>query len=56
MPADKGRYVVKNGDRWAVRAGGASRASSVHDTQRQAEKTAKGTVMIWVGRGPHPGP
>lgn len=44
MPTDKDRYVVKDGDRWAVRAGGAARASSVHDTQREAEKKAKGTV------------
>jgi hypothetical protein len=28
------RYVVRHGDDWAVKAGGANRASSIHDTQR----------------------
>lgn len=38
------RYVVKHRDGWAVRAGGAERASSVHDTQKEAEAAAKQTV------------
>ena len=38
------RYVVKHSDGWAVKAGGAERASSVHRTQREAEQIAKKTV------------
>ena len=38
------RYVVKHPDGWAVKAGGAERASSVHDTQKEAEVAAKQTV------------
>ena len=29
-------HVVPNGDRWAVRREGAERASSLHDTQKEA--------------------
>ena len=38
------RYVVKHEDGWAVKKAGAERASSVHDTQRDAERQAKETV------------
>ena len=38
------RYVVRHGDDWAVKAGGAKRASSIHSTQRDAAKAAKNTV------------
>jgi len=43
MPAND-RYVVKHPKGWAVKAGGADRASSIHDTQREAETAAKETV------------
>ncbi len=36
------RYVVRHGDDWAVKKGGAERASSIHRTQREAEQAAKG--------------
>jgi uncharacterized protein DUF2188 len=42
--AKNDRYVVRNGNRWTVRAAGASRASGVFDTQREAESNAKGIV------------
>jgi Uncharacterized protein conserved in bacteria (DUF2188) len=29
------RYVVRHGDDWAVKKGGAERASSIHGTQRE---------------------
>ena len=38
------RYVTKHPDGWAVKAPNAGRASSVHTTQRAAEKAAKQTV------------
>lgn len=38
------RYVVKHGDDWAVKKGGADRASAVFDTQREAEQYAKQLV------------
>jgi hypothetical protein len=38
------RYVVRDGDRWAVRAGGAQRASSTHDTQAEAIDRAREIV------------
>ncbi len=38
------RYVVKHGDGWAVKAPGASRASVVTTTQKQAEARAKEIV------------
>ncbi|RWL15137.1 MAG: DUF2188 domain-containing protein [Mesorhizobium sp.] len=38
------RYVTKHPRGWAVQAPGAQRASSVHGTQRDAEKAAKQTV------------
>ena len=39
------RYVVCHPDGWAVRASGAQRASSVHDTQAEAIMVARNTVM-----------
>lgn len=39
------RYVVKHPDGWAVKAGGADRASSIHGTQREAEAAAKKVVQ-----------
>ena len=38
------RFVVKHPKGWAVKSGGGKRASSVHATQRDAEKAAKQTV------------
>ena len=38
------RYVVNHPNGWAVKAGGATRASSVHSTQRDAEIAAKQIV------------
>jgi len=38
------RYVVSHGDDWAVKKGGAKRASSIHGTQREAEQAAKNAV------------
>lgn len=38
------RYVVNHPDGWAVKAGGAIRATSVHDTQDQAIAAAKMAV------------
>lgn len=38
------RYVTKHPKGWAVKAPGSERASSVHDTQREAEQAAKRTV------------
>ncbi len=38
------RYVVKHPEGWAVKAGGAERASSVHETQKEAEAAAKAIV------------
>jgi hypothetical protein len=40
----KDRYVVRHGDDWAVKKGGADRASSVHRTRGDAERAAKETV------------
>lgn len=38
------RYVVKRGDKWAVVAPKAKRASALTDTQREGEKRAKAIV------------
>jgi hypothetical protein len=38
------RYVVKHGSDWAVKKGGADRASGVFDTQSKAERFAKDIV------------
>jgi len=39
------RYVVRHGDDWAVKKGGAERASGVFGTQREAEVFAKVVVQ-----------
>ncbi len=44
MPTENDRYVVKHPYGWAVKKGGAERASGVFDTQAQAEVAAKQTV------------
>lgn len=38
------RYVVKDGDNWAVKKARAERASGKFDTQREAEQYAKQVV------------
>ncbi|MCI0529768.1 MAG: DUF2188 domain-containing protein [Nitrospira sp.] len=38
------RYVTRHEDGWAVKKPGAERASSVHDTQQEAEGRAKEIV------------
>lgn len=38
------RFVTRHPDGWAVRSRGSDRASSVHQTQRDAERQAKETV------------
>ncbi|MBO6946406.1 MAG: DUF2188 domain-containing protein [Rhodospirillales bacterium] len=38
------RYVTKHGDGWAVKKPGATRASNVYGTQKQAEGRAKEIV------------
>lgn len=38
------RYVVKHDEGWAVKKPGADRASSIHDTQSEAERAAKEIV------------
>lgn len=43
------RYVVKHEEGWAVRKAGADRASSIHDTQQEAERQAKATVSSLGG-------
>lgn len=43
MPKNE-RYVTKHPDGWAVRSSGGKRASSIHRTQREAEKSAKQIV------------
>lgn len=37
----KNQHVVPHGGRWAVKGEGNSRATSTHDTQRQAENAAR---------------
>ena len=44
MPTPKDRYVVTHPDGWAVKGGGAKRASSIHRTQADAIASAKNTV------------
>ena len=41
MTNRKNIHVVPNGDDWAVRREGAGRASSIHDTQRDATNAAR---------------
>ena len=48
-------YVTKHRTGWAVRAPGGKRASSVHSTQREAERAAKQTVRSLGGGGSHSG-
>ncbi|WP_439543373.1 DUF2188 domain-containing protein [Hyphomicrobium sp.] len=38
------RFVVRHPEGWAVKKAGADRASSIHDRQADAERTAKQTV------------
>ncbi|MEQ1792964.1 MAG: DUF2188 domain-containing protein [Nitrospira sp.] len=38
------RYVVNHDNGWAVKKSGAERSSSLHDTQRAAERAAKEIV------------
>lgn len=38
--ANESRHVVRDGDKWAVKKPGAHRASSLHDTQREADRRA----------------
>lgn len=38
------RYVTKHKDGWAVKSPGAERASSIHKTQKEAERRAKDIV------------
>lgn len=47
MPNDNNRHVVPNEERggWDVRAPGASRASSHHDTQAEAISRGRGIVQ-----------
>ena len=40
----KGVHVTPRGDRWAVVREGSERASSLHDTQAQAEKKGRETA------------
>ncbi len=45
MPMENNRHVVPNADGgWDVKAPGAKRSSSHHDTQRDAEQRAKEIV------------
>jgi hypothetical protein len=41
MGKGKPVHVVPQGDRWAVKREGAQRASSLHDTQAEAEKQGR---------------
>ena len=40
----KGVHVTPRGDKWAVVREGSERASSLHDTQEQAEKKGRETA------------
>ena len=40
----KGVHVTPRGDKWAVVREGSDRASSLHDTQEQAEKKGRETA------------
>ena len=44
------RYVTRHPDGWAVKKPGAERASSLHDTQREAEGRAK-EIVSHLGGG-----
>ena len=41
MASKKGVHVTPRGDKWAVVREGSERASSLHDTQDQAEKKGR---------------
>lgn len=41
----KNQWVVKHGDKWAVKGEGSKRATKVTDTQKQAINVAKGIVQ-----------
>lgn len=43
--ASKNQHVVPHADGWAVRGAGNSRATSVHDTQRDAIDAARGIAQ-----------
>jgi Uncharacterized protein conserved in bacteria (DUF2188) len=49
MPAPNRRTVSPHGDRWAVEKPGASRASSVHDTQKEAQDAARQNLLNFGG-------
>src|SRR6266540_7265492 len=40
LQSNEQRHVVRDGDDWAIKKPGADRASSRHDTQREADKRA----------------
>ncbi len=42
--SENDRYVIKHPKGWAVKSPSGKRVSSVHPTQRDAERTAKRTV------------
>jgi Uncharacterized protein conserved in bacteria (DUF2188) len=44
MASKKGVHVTPHGDKWAVMREGNERASSLHDTQKQAEKKGRETA------------
>ena len=45
MPKKNDRHVTPDGDRWKVMAPGADRASSRHDTQRDAQQRAREIIQ-----------
>lgn len=49
MAKNNHRYVVKHDEGWAVKKPGADRASSIHETQREAERAAKKIVSSLGG-------
>ncbi len=44
MAKKRGVHVTPRGDKWAVVREGSERASSLHDTQKQAEKKGRETA------------
>jgi Uncharacterized protein conserved in bacteria (DUF2188) len=44
MAERRGVHVTPHGDRWAVEREGGQRASSLHDTQAEAEKMGRETA------------
>jgi hypothetical protein len=44
MATKKGVHVTPHGNKWAVKREGNERASSLHDTQKQAEKEGRATA------------